>query len=278
MEFFKVKLKEEFPFLTTKQDPELTCYINDNYKSVRENRLNPAILIIPGGAYFNVSMRREGESMAFKYLSKGFNVFVLNYSVHPECYPTQFYEAACAIKYIRTNAAKWNVDPNKVAVNGYSAGGHLAASLGVWWDDEDMLKALNANKENIRPDALILSYPVISADPKISHMGSINNVSGTIDTEAPIYKKMSLENHVNANTPPTFIWHTFEDQVVPVQNSLKFAYALAENKVLFEQHIYPYGQHGLATSDYASNDITQDHYSAPWIQDSIKFLYSLWYK
>ena len=89
---------------------------------------------------------------------------------------------------------------------------------------------------------------------------------------------MSLENHVNANTPPTFIWHTFEDQVVPVQNSLKFAYALAENKVLFEQHIYPCGPHGLATSDYASNNILGDHYSASWIQDSIKFLFSIWYK
>ncbi len=278
MEVFKVKLKEEFPCLVSEQEPELTCYINDNYKAVNENRLNPCVLIIPGGAYVKVSKYREGESMALKYLSKGFNVFVLNYSVYPEHYPVQFFEAAAAMLYIRNNTEKWNIDKNKIAVNGYSAGGHLAASLGVWWNDPYMLDALKTTKEQIRPDALILSYPVISADPKISHVYSINNVSGTLDTEAPIYKKMSLEKHVNENTPPTFIWHTFSDEIVPVQNSLKFAYALAENKVLFEQHIYPYGQHGLATSDYASNNIINDHYSASWIQDSIKFLFSIWYK
>jgi len=117
MEFFKVNLKKEFPCLKTTQEPELTCYINDNYKEVNKDRLNPCILIIPGGAYANVSMQREGESMAFKYLSKGFSAFVLNYSVHPEKYPQQLIEAAAAIKFIRNNAKKWNIDINKVVVN-----------------------------------------------------------------------------------------------------------------------------------------------------------------
>lgn len=278
MEIFKVKLKEQFACLTSKQQPELTCYINDNYKSVDESRKNPAILIIPGGAYANVSMRREGESIALNYLAKGFNAFVLNYSVSPEHYPQQLMEAAAAMLYIRDNAEKWNIDINKIAVNGYSAGGHLAASLGVWWNDPYMLDALKTTSQKVRPDALVLGYPVISADEAISHKGSIINVSGTSDVNAPLYKKMSLENHVNESTPPAFIWHTVQDQLVPVQNSLRFASALANNSVLFELHAYPYGAHGLATSDYASNDMKEDHYTAPWIKESIKFLFSLWYK
>ncbi len=277
MEFFKIDLKQQFPSLLSKQQPELTCYINDNYKSVDSSRKNPAILIIPGGAYLNVSMKREGESIAFNYLAKGFNAFVLNYSVAPEHYPEQLMEAAAAILYIRQNAEKWNIDTNKIAVNGYSAGGHLAASLGVWWNDPYMLDALKTTSDMVRPDALVLGYPVISADETISHKGSINNVSGTTDVNSPLYKKMSLENHVTKDTPPAFIWHTVQDQLVPVQNSLRFASALANNSVLFELHAYPYGAHGLATCDYATNNIIEDHYTAPWIKESVKFLKSLWY-
>lgn len=278
MQFFEVDLKQQFLCLTSQQQPRLTCYINDNYKAVDEKRKNPAILIIPGGAYVFVSAQREGESVAFNYLAKGFNAFVLNYSVKPEHYPQQLMEAAAAMIYIRENADKWNIDTNKIAVNGYSAGGHLAASLGVFWNDPYMLDALKTTVQKVRPDALVLGYPVISADETISHKGSIINVSGTSDANAPLYKKMSLENHVNKDTPPSFIWHTVQDQIVPVQNSLRFASALANNSVLFELHTYPYGQHGLATSDYASNNIIEDHYTAPWIDESVKFLKSLWYK
>ena len=277
MKFFTIKLKEEFPFLKSKQEPTLTCYVNDNSRVLSVKRANPAMLIAPGGGYANVSMCREGEQIAFSYLKEGFSCFVLDYSVNPETYPQQLMEIACAIHYIRKNATEWNIDVNKVSVTGYSAGGHLAASLGVFWNDPFILDALKLTGEDIRPDAMVLGYPVISADSTFAHMGSIINVSGTTDANSPIFKKMSLENQVNENTPPTFLWHTADDALVNVKNSLAFATALADNKVKFELHVYPFGYHGLATSDFATNNFTEKHYTAPWMDESVKFLFDLWY-
>lgn len=279
MEFFKVNLKEVFPCIKSEKEPVLYCYINDNaQKNQLKGRYSPAMLIAPGGGYQNISLTREGEPVAFRYLSAGFSCFVLDYSVAPEHYPVQLMELAAAIHYIRLNSEKWHVDKDKIAVNGYSAGGHLAASLGVLWNDEIILDALNVKGEDIRPNAMVLGYPVITADKSFSHQGSINNVSGTTDENSEIYKKMSLEKQVNELTPPTFLWHTANDNAVNVKNSLVFAEALAENKVRFELHVYPFGAHGLATSDYATNAAPERHYTYPWMEESIKFLYNLWYE
>ncbi len=277
MKFLKVDLKQEFPCLQSKQTPTLYCYVNDNSSVFQKERKNPAMLIAPGGGYQNISFNREGEPIAFKYLSAGFSAFVLDYSVKPECYPQQLMEIAASILYIRKHAEEWHIDPQKIAVNGYSAGGHLAASLGVLCSDPFVLDALKAKKCDIRPDAMVLGYPVITCDGSFAHVGSIVNVSGTADTESAMYKKMSLDNHVSEDTPPTFLWHTANDQLVHVKNSLVFAQKLAENKVRFELHVYPDGPHGLATSDFATNGFIEKHYSATWMDESIKFLFDLWY-
>ena len=252
--------------------------MNDNSVAFANERKNPAMLIAPGGAYQFVSFTREGEPIAFKYLSAGFSAFVLDYSVKPEHYPQQLMEIAASIFYIRKHAEEWHIDAEKIAVNGYSAGGHLAASLGVLYSDPFVLDALKATEEDIRPDALVLGYPVITCDGSFAHVGSIMNVSGTTDTESAMYKKMSLENHVNENTPPTYLWHTANDNAVAVKNSIVFAQKLAENRVQFELHVFPDGPHGLATSDFATNGFVEKHYSAPWMDESIKFLFNLWYK
>lgn len=277
MKYFIVKLKEEFPCLQTQQDPELHCFINDATPRIVEGRRIPAMLIAPGGGYCNVSYR-EGDPIAYKYLTEGFSCFVLHYSIRPEHYPQQLAEIAASMLYIRKHAEEWGIDSHKIAVNGYSAGGHLAATLGVLWNDEIVLNMLNAKAEDIRPDAMVLGYPVISADLMFAHKYSIDNVAGTTDTESEVYKKMSLENQVNTETPPTFLWHTANDSVVPVKNSLVFATKLAENNVPFELHVYPFGPHGLATSDYATNNIEEKHYSAPWMDASVKFLFEIWFK
>ena len=130
MKHFVVKLKEEFPCLQgSQQEPELHCFINDTAPRIVEGRKIPAMLIAPGGGYCNVSFR-EGEPIAYKYLTEGFSCFVLYYSVRPEHYPQQLAEIAASMLYIRKHADEWNIDADKVAVNGYSAGGHLAASIG----------------------------------------------------------------------------------------------------------------------------------------------------
>ena len=277
MKYFVVKLKEKFSFLKSQQEPELHCYINETTPKMKSGIGIPAMLIAPGGGYVAVS-ERESDPIAFKYLAAGFSCFVLKYSIKPEHYPQQLLEIALAMLYIRKHAEEWHIDSNKIAVNGYSAGGHLAASLGVLWNDESILSFLNVKGDEIRPNAMVLSYPVISADASFSHKPSIDNVSGTTDTESEIYKKMSLEKHVNAETPPTFIWHTASDLGVPAKNSLVFATKLAENNVTYELHIYPYGSHGLSTCDYASNTFNQKQYAASWMDESIKFLFELWFK
>lgn len=280
MKFFTVDLKKEFPMLSSKQNPTLTCYINDNSKDFAPGRKNPAILIAPGGGYSMVCFPREGEPIAFHYLRAGFSAFVLTYSVAPEHYPQQLLEAAAAMLYIRTHAQEWDIDENKIAVNGYSAGGHLAASLGVFWQDPFITDILKTSANLLRPDAMILGYPVISADSAFSHAGSIQNVSGTTDRDSALYKKMSLEHHITENTPPAYIWHTADDTCVPVKNSLYLALALSAHNVPYELHIYPHGPHGLATADAATNAaLDSPHYSCRgWIEESLVFLKKIWYK
>lgn len=273
MKHFFVDLKSEFEGLGSKQDVSLECFLGETYENAPEDRRKPAVLICPGGAYSFVSRFREGEAIAYKYLNEGFDAFILNYSVYPEHYPQQVMEAAAAMSYIRKHSDEWKT--GKVAVCGFSAGGHLAASLGVFWKDPFILDALKVTAEEIRPDAMVLGYPVITADSSFSHVGSIEHVAGTTDKESAIYKKMSLENSIDADTPPAYIWHTAEDNCVPVRNSIVFANALAMNKVPFELHIYPYGEHGLATGSYATNGFDGNHYVYPWMDESVKFLKSL---
>ena len=279
MKYFTVNLKDEFPFLSSAQEATLTCYINENSFRWARNRKNPAMMICPGGGYCTVCYDREGEPIAFHYLRAGYSAFVLSYSVTPEHYPEQLAEAAAAMLFIRSHADEWNIDADKIAINGYSAGGHLAESLCVFWDDPFLLDMLKTTGDMIRPSASILGYPVISADPSFAHKGSIQNVSGTADVTAPLYRKMSLETHVRENTPPAFIWHTADDACVPVQNSLMLAQAMALHKVPFELHIYPHGYHGLATADDATNAprSAPEYYCRTWIDESIKFLTALWF-
>jgi acetyl esterase/lipase len=143
---------------------------------------------------------------------------------------------------IRKNIKEWHIDANKIFVQGSSAGGHLAASFGCFWKEELLTEAAGGDCEAIRPNGLILSYPVITSGEH-AHRGSFNMVLGQRYDE--LLEKMSLEKQVNADTPKTFIWHTFEDGTVPVENSLLFIDALRKQGIPFECHIYPKGRHGL---------------------------------
>lgn len=279
MKHFVIDLKKEFPMLSSKQDVSLECFIAETFNNGPESRLKPAMLICPGGAYYMVCADREGEAIALKYLNEGYATFILRYSVQPEHYPEQLLEAAASMLYIRSIADEYKINKQQIAINGYSAGGHLAASLCVFWKDPFICDILKTSSENIRPDAAVLGYPVISSDLNISHRGSIQNVSGTSDTDSAIFKKMSLENSVADDTPPTFIWHTATDQAVPVQNSIAYANALVIHKVDFEMHIYPFGAHGLATGTKTTNNMSEkNHYVSPWLDESIKFLDYIWNK
>ena len=224
----------------------ISAYIPDNSEEININKKRATIVICPGGGY-GFTSDREAEPIALKFMAQGFNAIVLRYSVAPTRYPNALLELAETFNYVRKKENQWNVDKEKVIVCGFSAGGHLAGSLGVLWNNEFIEKDLGVNKENIKPNGMILCYPVITAG-EFAHRGSFDNLLGEEESEKNRYK-LSLENLVSNDTPKTFLWHTFSDTTVPVENSLLFANALAKNKVSFELHVYPNGGHGMALCD-----------------------------
>ncbi|MEH7013104.1 alpha/beta hydrolase [Neobacillus niacini] len=222
----------------------LYTYILDNSPEIDSNRKRPMIVICPGGGY-QFTSEREAEPVAIRLNGMGFHACVLNYSVKPAVFPSALCQLATVIGMLRERAEEWNVDTNKIIVLGFSAGGHLAASLGVFWDKEFLAEKLKYSKEQLTPNGLVLCYPVITSGPN-AHRGSFQALLGDKCQEDEHLDLISLEKQVTANTPPTFLWHTFADISVPVENSFMFAGALLKNKVPLEMHIYPNGIHGLS--------------------------------
>ncbi len=252
--------------------PTLTTYIPYDSIAMQTEGMKPrkraAVVICPGGGY-SMCSPREAEPIALHFCNAGFSAFVVDYCVKPIKYPEALTDVSNAIKLIRQNAEEWAIDADKIAVCGFSAGGHLAASIGTLWNAEDRVKC--RNEEN-KPNALILSYPVIMWGDK-AHKGSFYNLLGEGLTNEE-YSKLSLDKRVSKDTPPTFLWHTFEDEAVPVENSLAFAGALRANDVPFELHIYPKGGHGysLATKEVSYNP---DSHIASWIKFAVEWLNEL---
>lgn len=273
MKTFSLNLKELFN-LDTAQEPILDCYLLSPNDEIDADRKHPSILVIPGGGYRFVS-QREAEPIALNYLSMGFNAFVLWYSIFPENYPEQLIEASAAISLMRKKSDEWFIDKDKIAVIGFSAGGHLACSLSTLWREKEIYDKLGIEMDSNKPNASILAYPVISSDNKISHSGSFESLLGEKSNEA-MMTKVSLEKQVTSETPPTFIWHTANDSCVPVLNSIVLAEALSKSKVPFELHIFPNGSHGLANcnittaSSVSSNQINP--HCEQWIELSKKWL------
>ena len=232
----------------------LFTYLLDNSLEIDPNRKRPVVLICPGGGY-EMTSDREAEALAVKFLAMGYHAAVLRYSVAPARFPEALLQLATAVALIRGNAEKWHIDENKIVVQGSSAGGHLAASLGVFWNKSFVAEALEMDSEKFRPNGLMLSYPVITSGEK-AHQGSFENVLGEQYADEEKRRFLSLEYHVSKDTPPTFLWHTAPDDVVPVENSLLFFQALHALNIPAELHIYPIGGHGLglATSETATPD------------------------
>lgn len=228
-------------------DARLITYIQD-YSDAMAIQQRPLVLICPGGGYTRTS-DREAEPVALKFLAMGYHVAVLRYSCSPAKYPTALLELASSMALIRGSAEEWHIDPDRIIVQGCSAGGHLAASLGMFWDEDFLAEGIGLegpDHELLRPNGMMLCYPVITSG-EFAHRGSFENLLGDRQTE--LGEKMSLEKQVSSKTPPTFIWHTFTDQAVPVENSLLLVSALRKAGVSTEFHMYPRGEHGLALAD-----------------------------
>jgi len=185
---------EKYEIIHNNEKAEFYTYIIDNSPSIDPDRKRPMIVICPGGGYVHTS-DREAEPVAIQLLSRGFHASVLRYSVEPAVFPHSLCQLARAIGLIRENAENWNVDPNKIIVMGFSAGGHLAASLGVFWDKEFIKEQLPYSKEQIQPNGLILSYPVISSGPH-AHDGSFRALLGNQSEDETLRQFVSLEHQV----------------------------------------------------------------------------------
>lgn len=242
--------------------PKFIGFIPKNYDEYCAGRKRPAVVVLPGGSYAYTS-EREATPIATEFLTCGAASFLLHYSVAPDRFPTSVCQVYAAIKQIRENAEEWNIDPDKIYVAGFSAGGHLAASSGVLWNTE-IIRKCGFVGEDHKPNGMILSYPVISSGEK-AHRGSFNNLLGE-DADPEMVKYLSLENRVTSDAPRAFIWHTYEDDCVPVENSLLFASALVKNGVSVELHIYPHGGHGLSLArDVMCRDLTGITKVSSWV-------------
>lgn len=214
------------------------------YFPARGRERAPAVLVLPGGGYVQTA-EHEGAPVARWLNSTGLAAFVLSYRVAPYRHPVPLMDAQRAMRQIRAGAASWGVDPSRVAALGFSAGGHLAATLAT--ADAEPAALPGEEGSSSRPDALVLCYPVVSFGPH-RHDGSLRNLLGD-DAPPSEAAALSAELRVGPTTPPAFLWRTADDEAVPVENSLLFASALRAQGVPFALHVFPHGRHGLGLAD-----------------------------
>lgn len=255
MKVITIPLREDTP------EVYLETYLLKDSAEFQTGTRRPAVIVCPGGGYLGTS-DREAEPVALRFLAQGYHCVVLRYSVQTH-FPAPMLDLARTILLVRERAEEWLVDSRQVAVCGFSAGGHLAAALGVLWNSSLLLEQLGVEAERIRPDALILGYPVIDLDavdnptmpsgadgaPVGLKEAMLSKILGDTSPAQELLDQYRLDWHVSADTPPTFIWHTADDALVYGQNALRFAAALAEHRVPYELHVFESGVHGLSLAD-----------------------------
>lgn len=240
----------------SKTEAKLVTYFLDHSSEMLIDK-RPVVLICPGGGYEYTS-EREGEVLATQFLAMGYHAAVLYYSCAPARFPVALTELANAVKLLRTRADEWFIDPNAVIVLGSSAGGHLAACMGILWEEDFLAEAVGIREKDrgiLRPDGMILCYPVITSG-EYAHRGSfeclLGKEEGSLERwydKNSLLAQLSLESRVTSKTSPAFIWHTFTDGSVPVENSLMMVNALHKAGVPTEFHMYPVGGHGLSLAN-----------------------------
>ncbi|GAA5417061.1 hypothetical protein Pryu01_02122 [Paraliobacillus ryukyuensis] len=270
---------EKIKFYENRNDVTLTAYVLDDSSELLNGKRRPAILICPGGAYLNCS-DREAEPVALRFVAMGYHAFVLRYSTYTGgssqplelnqemsvneniTHPTPMREIGQAMLTIKEHAEDWLVDVEKIALCGFSAGAHNCAMYSVYWDKPIITEYFNERIEPVKPAATILGYGyydhwlmrAMSQTPDDKHFFAMSNLafSGYKEPDDNLMKEISPVLHVSASTPPMFLWATAADDLVPAQQTLRMAHALADNHIPYEVHIYEEGDHGLSLADQAS--------------------------
>ncbi|MDE6273885.1 MAG: alpha/beta hydrolase [Clostridiales bacterium] len=246
----------------------LTAYISEEITEIKP-KIRPAILVIPGGGYMMCS-EREGEPIALRFVTNGYAAFVLDYEVNTK-HPTPLLQAAMAMKYLREHAEELRIDPDHIAAIGFSAGGHLLGTLCLRSDDEAVRSALG--NVNVKPNAAVYSYAVISMEHTTTHSSTRGVISGG---DHNLAEYLSLEKAVTESAPPSFIWTTADDALVPCENSVLLASACAKQGVPYELHVFSHGRHGLALANTEVNDSYDTEGNLPeiavWFSLAVTFL------
>lgn len=224
----------------------------------------PAMMVFPGGGYAFCS-DREADPIASAYYAEGYNCFILRYITGEKAkISNPLYDAAAAIAHVRTNAKEYNIDVERIAVIGFSAGGHLAGFIATAWHRKDISEKLGIENELCRPNAAILAYPVVTCNVP-THNGSFDNLLGA-DRSDELTHSANLDELVDERTCPCFVWATAEDDAVPVANSLAFVRALTDKKIPCELHVFPMGLHGLSRANAeTAPDWGTERYIIPYV-------------
>lgn len=243
----------------------LTVYLRDCVETMPQAMERPLVLVVPGGGYSHLSAR-EGDPVALQFAAAGYHTAVLRYAVGDDAaHGLPLRQLAAAIGLVRQNAAQWHVLPDKIAVCGFSAGGHLALS-GAVWDIPGMA-------DQPRPNALLLAYPVVTAG-EYAHRGSFVQLTGTQELAA--HQRFTLEDKITPATPPVFVWHTMEDETVPVENTLLLLNALHKAGVPCEAHLFEKGCHGtsISTPEVDADSAHRNRWvqlAVEWLNDTFSF-------
>lgn len=274
MHYEKIYLEDYFPALSrTGEKTCVTLYIPQVTEAINADAAYPCVVICPGGGYSYVSAR-EGEPVALRLLGSGIAAAVLEYACSGVHYPVQLLQVLAAVTYIRRNHRELHIHPKRIAVMGFSAGGHAACSAGLFWQEGFVQETLGIQEGEDRPDGMVLCYPVITSG-EYAHRGSFTCLLGE-GPDPALLEKVSLEKQVTKAAPPAFLWHTAEDGSVPVENSLLLAAALHREGIPVEMHIYPRGHHGLSLCDDTVNkpaDVTDAaKYCSGWIWHCIRWI------
>ncbi|MFA9457348.1 alpha/beta hydrolase [Halalkalibacter sp. AB-rgal2] len=281
-------------------EAKLMTYVWEHSEELQPNKKRPAVIICPGGAYLGTS-DREAEPVALRFMTAGYQTFVLRYTTYYPTFtmdfsqkgreepvlPQALFDLGKAISKVREHADEWNVDPDQIVLCGFSAGGHLVASMGVHWHESFLQEPISASNEQLKPNALILGYPLTDylimkeeaekeVDEGKRELWRVSN-QAVFGKEQPSIEELegrSPVRFVTEATPPTFIWHTADDDLVYARNALNFATALAKQKVPYELHVFENGVHGLSLSDETTaNDPAQINQECEvWVDLALKWL------
>ena len=267
MKTYEVELKKIYSFV---KGGKLSCILMDCPHCNEESWKRPAVIVAPGGGYNHISPR-ESEPVATAFLARGFQTFVLSYTVGEEArYPQPLLQLSAAVDYVKKNAEALHVNPEEVFVVGFSAGGHLAGNLSV--EHQNVSKKAGAAVD-CKPTAVGLCYALVSHKHNVHpHVYDYLLYGYSEEEREALWEVRHLDEAVNEETPPAFLWATAEDKVVPPANSLAYAMALAKRNIPYEVHIYPRGGHGTSTGNLEVNEPSPAFEKIKrWVDDCAEF-------